>query len=183
MATRTRRPRRLRHRSRNRYRFTLTPSTTAPPLPFREAKLADPPRVRVRRPAAGVLLRITDADGAWYLLGKRSRHLGGTWANFGGSLDPGEAPLTGALRELWEEIEMPASALAGAAIRAVVESNVRGSTELYTLFVIDVDPSVEHVLLDPDRHEVSEVTWWHADAISDLDLHSGFRAQWDAIRG
>ena len=68
------------------------------------------------RPAAGLLLRYTDRDGVWYLLGKRHRRLGDTWANIGGSLKPGEDPLAGALREFEEELGIDPARLANATI-------------------------------------------------------------------
>ncbi len=155
-------------------------------LPFSDLPAAAPAQLERRaapkRPAAGVLLHLTDHEGDWYLLGKRSKRLGGTWANIGGSLEPDEAPLSGALRELWEEAGVPATTISGSAIRRVVESRMPGTEAIYTLFVLDVNLTVEQVPVDPDPAEMSEAAWWHADAISGLRLHPGFREQWEALR-
>lgn len=65
------------------------------------------------RPAAGLLLRFTDHEGAWYLLGKRNRRLGGTWANIGGYLKSWETPFAGAQREFLEETAIDVTWLTG----------------------------------------------------------------------
>jgi 8-oxo-dGTP pyrophosphatase MutT (NUDIX family) len=135
-------------------------------------------RARAPRPAAGLLIR-THTDGAdWYLLGKRTRTLGGCWSNFGGSLEPGEHPLAGALREFDEEAAVGAAALVGCTVAAVIDS---GTPEVpYTLFVLDAPPH----LLDVEvalQWEHDDVAWFRADAISDLHLHHGFRRAWVAL--
>jgi 8-oxo-dGTP diphosphatase len=129
------------------------------------------------RPAAGLLLRYTDADGDWYLLGKRHRKLGGTWANIGGSLQPGEAPLEGALREFEEELGIDLARLARAEISDVVEC---GDERVpYTLFVLDVPDWFGDARLS---WENTALYWWHAADIDTLLLHRGFARAWGVVR-
>ncbi len=134
------------------------------------------PRPRTPRPAAGLLLRFTDADGRWYLLGKRHRDLGGTWANIGGSLDPGEGALVGALREFTEELGLPPQALRGATIDRVVEAGDEAVP--YTLFVLDVPTAFDDARLS---WEHTDLFWFLESEVATLKLHPAFRAEWDAL--
>lgn len=151
------------------------------PIPFTDSDLQvrvrpRPRQPRAPRPAAGLLLRYVDHDGAWFLLGKRHRTLGGTWANIGGSLDRDEHPLSGALREFTEEVGLPPQVLRGATIARVVEA---GSDEVpYTLFVLDVPTCFDNAVLS---WEHTDLQWFLADGVTDLDLHPAFRAEWDAL--
>lgn len=131
----------------------------------------------VVRPAAGVLLRLTDADGDWWLLGKRTARLGGTWSNFGGSLDADETPLAGALRELTEETGITAADLAGATIAAEYQTGTDAIP--YTLFVIDLPAEVNATRVN---REHDDVDWFHGDDVAALDLHHGLADHWPTIR-
>jgi 8-oxo-dGTP pyrophosphatase MutT (NUDIX family) len=148
-------------------------------LPFSDAHLAVEvrrPKPRRPRPAAGLLLRYVDHDGAWFLLGKRCRSLGGTWANIGGSLEPDEHPLMGAMREFTEELGLKPQTLKGATIARVLEA---GSPDVpYTLFVLDVPHYFDNARLS---WEHDDLCWFLADEVSRLDLHPAFRAEWDAM--
>lgn len=149
------------------------------PLPFTDTDLSVrfQPRRRPPRPAAGLLLRYVDHDGAWFLLGKRHRDLGGTWANIGGSLDRDEHPLMGAMREFSEELGLKPQVLKGSTIARVIEAE--GSVP-YTLFVLDVPHYFDNARLS---WEHTDLAWFLATEVSRLNLHSGFRAQWNAMRG
>lgn len=125
------------------------------------------------RPAAGLFLRNTDRDGAWYLLGKRHPRLGGTWANIGGSLKHGQDPLAGAIREFHEEVGIDLTGIPDAEITEVVDCGTR--LVPYTMFVVntterfgDVELSWENVAL----------CWWHQDEVDSLQLHEGFARAW-----
>lgn len=133
-------------------------------------------RPRAPRPAAGLLLRFTDHEGDWYLLGKRHPDLGGTWANIGGSLDDGEGALVGALREFTEELRLPATVLRGSTIAKVIE--VEHDRVPYTLFVLDVPVAFDNADLS---WEHTDLAWHHVDTVADLRLHHGFRAEWEAL--
>ncbi len=131
---------------------------------------------RRARPAAGLLLRYTDQDGSWYLLGKRHRRLGGTWANIGGSLKPGEVPLRGAMREFQEELAVDVTELIGATITNVLECGTKQVP--YTMFVIDVAEWFDDAELS---WENDKLYWWHAQEIDSLRLHAGFARAWTAL--
>lgn len=129
------------------------------------------------RPAAGLLLRYTDHEGAWYLLGKRHRRLGGTWANIGGYLKPWETAIVGAQREFLEETAIDVAWLTGVTIAQELKCGT--SAVPYTLFVVDVPNWIENFRLSSEN---DELCWWHADAIADLPLHEGFALAWAALR-
>lgn len=122
------------------------------------------------RPAAGLLIETYHGGHMWFLLGHRSPRLGSVWANFGGSLMPGEDPLAGALREFSEEAAVPAHALVGANITAAIDCG----TDLvpYTLFVLRV-PSTLFDLPIALQWEHDDVAWIRDDLLPDLDLHHG----------
>lgn len=144
---------------------------------FSSAPAAASQRWRPRpRPAAGLLLRHTDADGIWVLLGLRAPILGGTWSNIGGSLDTGEDPLAGALREFTEELGLPVARLTGATLATSIQS---GDAEVpYTLFVLDVPVAFNDASL---QWEHDDLAWWHADDVHTLPLHRGFARAWDTL--
>lgn len=120
------------------------------------------------RPAAGILCRFTDAEGVWYLLGKRHRRLGGTWANIGGSLHAGEAAFAGAVREFGEELSIDAERL-GATIAGVIECGTRRVP--YTLFILDVPCCFDDAQLS---WENDALYGWHAAEVGRLPLHKVF---------
>lgn len=128
------------------------------------------------RPAAGVLLRCTDFEGDWYLLGLRAPRLGGTWSNIGGSLEPGEHPLVGALRELHEECSVPAAQLVGSRIAQVIDCGTEKVP--YTLFLIDVPAMIDDAVLG---WENDDLAWFPAEEVPTLDLHAGFARAWTQI--
>lgn len=147
---------------------------------FRPARPAAP---RGPRPAAGLLLTHVDRHGvAWILLGKRCRQLGGTWANIGGSLDPGEAPLVGALREFHEELNVPAAALVGSMIMQVIESGT--AEKPYSLFVLDCPVVIDDAELG---WENDDLAWFRADEVDRLArkgrLHPRFALAWTYLKG
>ena len=153
--------------ARRRHAVTLIPAPRYPKTP---------------RDGAGILLRHTDTDGTWVLLGRRTASLGGTWSNLGGSLDAGEAPLAGALRELGEEMLIPAAALIGGTIAHVV-TTPKSDGGTYTMFVIDI-PTAPRL---PRRRDLpwehTDVAWWFAADLLDgqIALHAGFTACWTHI--
>lgn len=132
------------------------------------------------RAAAGLLLRHTDAEGVWYLLGHRHAWLGGTWANIGGSLEPGEHPLAAALREFSEELSIGAQGLLGATIAQVIDCGTEERP--YTLFVVDVPTFFDDVELS---WENVDVAWFPPSEIDDLEarhrLHRGFSRAWKEV--
>lgn len=132
--------------------------------------------VSTPRPAAGLLLRHTDGEGRWYLLGKRHRRLGGTWANIGGSLKPGESPLVGAVREFHEEVGVDLTRLDPGTIAEVVECGTQRVP--YTLFIVDVATRFHDAELS---WENDELAWWHADDVGTLCLHEGFARAWAVL--
>ena len=142
----------------------------------RPARGGRPAPTPAPRPAAGLLLRYSDFEGDWYLLGLRSRRLGGTWSNIGGSLNAGEHPLVGALRELHEECEIPTAGLAGARIAQGLQP---GNDRVpYTLVVIDVPNLIDDARLG---WENDDLAWFPADEVASLELHTGFARAWPEI--
>lgn len=129
------------------------------------------------RPAAGILIRFTDSDGDWWLLGQRAPSLGGTWANLGGSLHPSEDALAGALRELDEEAGLTAADLTDCRLIATMST---GTDRIpYTLFVLDTP----RLLVDLDLSwEHDDVAWWHGDDVPTLPLHHRLAPAWPSIR-
>lgn len=130
------------------------------------------------QPAAGVLCRYTDHEGTWILLGLRAPFLGGCWANLGGSLDAGEEPLTGALREFHEETLLPVAALVGATISAVLDCG--DAAKPYTMFVLDVPRYFDGM---DCGWEHDDLAWWHTDDVADQRLHPKFAAAWAELQG
>lgn len=144
----------------------------------RARRLPKPPR-----PAAGLLPRYTDADGHWWLLARRCRHLGGTWSNIGGSLEPDEHPLIGALREFHEETAIGASRLAGR-VAGVYDCGALIERDApYHLFVLDVAEAFDDAELGWENDALS---WFTTDRVDDLArrgrLHDGLAAVWPLIR-
>lgn len=131
---------------------------------------------RPPRPAAGLLLRHTDADGTWFLLGRRARSLGGTWSNIGGSLNRGEDALAGAIREFAEETSIPAARLTAGRLVASIEC---GTDRVpYTLFVVDVPVAFDDAVLS---WENTDLAWWHVDDVPTLEVHDGFARAWSEV--
>lgn len=121
--------------------------------------------------AAGVLFRHRADDVTTYFVALRSQwtHQGGTWAIPGGALDSDEEPLTGALREFFEEIgRIPAQ-------YEVAETHVddHGGWS-YTTLVVDVP---ERFDLPESLHwETADVRWVTTDELAQLELFPAFRA-------
>jgi 8-oxo-dGTP diphosphatase len=144
----------------------------------RPARRGDRPAAKPKppRPAAGLLLRCSDFEGDWYLLGLRAEVLGGTWSNIGGSLHSGEHPLVGALREFDEELSVPAAELVGGRIAQVIDC---GTDRVpYTLFVVDVPRRFDDAVLG---WENDDLYWFHESEVPTLDLHAGFARAWAQV--
>jgi 8-oxo-dGTP diphosphatase len=122
--------------------------------------------------ASGILLRLGEGEDALYLLLQRSytTHHGGTWGIPGGALKRDEAPIEGAMRELYEEtgIILPDEAKL---INAVAYTPI--PEWKYTTFVYQVEemPEIEDIL-----GEHMDGAWVSRDAAWELDLHPGFEA-------
>jgi 8-oxo-dGTP pyrophosphatase MutT (NUDIX family) len=102
----------------------------------------------------------------------------GTWANPGGTIDGDEQPLVTAMRELEEELGIPATVLRGF-IAKTIETNIKRE---YTLFVLELTMPLALPVLDREKHwETEEVAWIHDFDMSDLRLHPTFREQWNAL--
>lgn len=134
-----------------------------------------------RRGAAGLLL--TDDDRTGVVLQKRSArvHQGGTWGVPGGAIEPGEDPVTAALREAHEE-----SGVEAADVRVV--GTVLGTDHVdwrYT-YVVGVAERPEVAALAAAgvaRWEADLTTWVDLDHVEGLRLHPGLRTDWPLLRG
>lgn len=133
-----------------------------PALPLLEGDSADP-AVNTLVPAA-VLIGITDREDPGLILTVRREHLrthAGQVAFPGGRLDAGESETEAALREAWEEIQLPASEV------EIVETLAPYRTVtnyLVTPVVAVVTPDLP---LEPHEHEVAD--WFEAPLAFVLD--------------
>ena len=109
-------------------------------------------------PDAGIL--IVARDTGRVLLEQRSAENGGNWCIPAGTLEPGEAPLEGAVREFREELGLePVGTLSG-------ESVTSDGTTVFT-FVVEQESDVDLSRVDPTALEgdvAAAVAWW---AVSD----------------
>jgi mutator protein MutT len=126
--------------------------------------------------AAGLVL----VDGSGHvLLTHRSAyvHFPGTWAFPGGALDEGETPADAAVRELSEEVGVPAAA-------ATVLSTVAGTDHgvwRYTYVLATLDPQWTDVPLEPNW-EIEAVKWVALDHLETLPLHPDLLTDLPALR-
>lgn len=101
-------------------------------------------------------------------------HHGGTWGLPGGALHRGEDPVTGALREAWEEAGVP---------RANVELLFTSVYDVgywrYTTVAVEAVTPFEAVISDP---ESLALAWVPIPAVTKLALHPGFGNAWPALR-
>jgi 8-oxo-dGTP diphosphatase len=126
--------------------------------------------------AAGLVL----IDGlGQLLLTHRSEwvHFPGTWSFPGGALDEGETPADAALREVNEELGLPASAI-------TVLSTVVGTDHevwRYTYVLAKLDPEwVDRPLLP--NWEIEAVKWLALDQLESVPLHPDLRHDLPALR-
>jgi 8-oxo-dGTP pyrophosphatase MutT (NUDIX family) len=121
--------------------------------------------------AAGILVRHTGSGEPWYFLARRSMftHRGGTWAIPGGALDEGEDPVTGALREFFEETGLE---LGDHEIAHTHEDDHGG----WTYWTIVVDVAEQFGVPETLNWETSEARWVHADELGALQLFDAFEA-------
>ena len=104
----------------------------------------------LRRAAVGVVLLPDTSDRACFVLTRRLstlRRHAGQWALPGGRLDPGETPITAALREVREEINLD---LAPDAVLGRLDDFVTRSGHLISSFVVWA-PGEAIVVVNPDE--------------------------------
>lgn len=123
--------------------------------------------------AAGVLAYDQDKG---VLLQHRAvwSHNGGTWGLPGGALHEGEDPVTGALREAFEEAAVPADN-----VDVLFTSLLDLGYWSYTTVVVLVRDPFDAVISDP---ESLELRWVPLPEVPSLDLHPGFEASWPELR-
>lgn len=123
--------------------------------------------------AAGVLAYDPDKG---VLLQHRAlwSHNGGTWGLPGGALHHGEEPVTGALREAFEEAAVPAGN-----VDVLFTSLFDVGYWSYTTVVVLVREPFDPVISDP---ESLELRWVPVADVGFLELHPGFEASWPGLR-
>lgn len=123
--------------------------------------------------AAGVLAYDPDKG---VLLQHRAvwSHNGGTWGLPGGALHHGEEPVTGALREAFEEAAVPAGN-----VDVLFTSLFHVGYWSYTTVVVRVREPFDPVISDP---ESLELRWVPVPHVAGLELHPGFGASWPGLR-
>jgi len=131
--------------------------------------------------AAGLLLRAQAHEDPRYLLVLRHprSHHGGTWGVPGGALQPGESPLTGALRETVEELGPLPMELPGTPAPALqyVDDHISWS---YTTLVIDVPAVFEPAAAN---WETADWRWVSARQALSLPLIPPLRGAWPTLTG
>lgn len=143
----------------DRVRQALAAAPSAPPL-----KGGLPELRKLAGAEAAVLIAITDRPDPGVILTVRREHLrthAGQIAFPGGRIDPGEEPVTAALREAQEEILLPPAA---AEVVGTIETyrTVTGYVVHPVIAVISSD-----LPLEPHEHEVAE--WFEAPLAFLLD--------------
>jgi 8-oxo-dGTP diphosphatase len=101
-------------------------------------------------------------------------HNGGTWGLPGGALHEGEEPVTGALREAYEEAAVPADN-----VDVLFTSLLDLGYWRYTTVVVLVVEPFDPVISDP---ESLELRWVPLPEVAGLELHPGFEASWPDLR-
>ncbi|ADX73216.1 ADP-ribose pyrophosphatase [Pseudarthrobacter phenanthrenivorans Sphe3] len=101
-------------------------------------------------------------------------HNGGTWGLPGGALHEGEEPVTGALREAYEEAAVPAGK-----VEVLFTSLLDLGYWSYTTVVVLVKQPFDPVISDP---ESLELRWVPLPEVTGLELHPGFGTAWPGLR-
>jgi 8-oxo-dGTP pyrophosphatase MutT (NUDIX family) len=125
-----------------------------------------------RRGAAGLLV----ADRGRVLLQLRAgwSHQGGTWSIPGGARERGESAVRAALREAREEMEIRGQDLE---VRSTYVASCGGWT-YETVLAVAVGPMRLRHLSESTDH-----VWASPEDVGAMELHSGFRAAWEAPDG
>lgn len=159
--------------------FSVSTASSAPPVrtgprdPGDAWVEGDRGRYWGRFGAAGVLAYDPDKG---VLLQHRAvwSHNGGTWGLPGGALHHGEEPVTGALREAFEEAAVPAGN-----VDLLFTSFFDVGYWSYTTVVVLVREPFDPVISDP---ESLELRWVPVTDVACLELHPGFGASWPGLR-
>ncbi|HET7783957.1 MULTISPECIES: NUDIX domain-containing protein [Micrococcaceae] len=159
--------------------FSVSTASSAPPVrtgprdPGDAWVEGDRGRYWGRFGAAGVLAYDPDKG---VLLQHRAvwSHNGGTWGLPGGALHHGEEPVTGALREAFEEAAVPAGN-----VDLLFTSFFDVGYWSYTTVVVLVREPFDPVISDP---ESLELRWVPVADVDCLELHPGFGASWPGLR-
>ena len=100
-------------------------------------------------------------------------HHGGTWGLPGGALHQGEDPVTGALREAFEEAAVPERN-----VRVLFTSVFDVGYWSYTTVAVHVVAPFEPAISDPESIELG---WIPVHEVAGLNLHPAFAASWPAL--
>lgn len=142
--------------------------------------------------ASGILPYAVKDDGRIYVaLGKRSRAVqhGGTWAQFGGAIDKKDGGDFGAAyREINEEVE----GLEGLFTEDDIVGEFRwdcpaGCGWHYTMFAVRIHTKDDKlpklsVKRGHSSWETDMLAWVPLDAVTQLELHDGFKRGWERTR-
>lgn len=122
--------------------------------------------------AAGLLV----AGNGYVLLQLRSEHVheGGTWSVPGGALEQGETPISAALREAAEEIDLDRRKI----IPIGTYVTICGDWRYTTIIATPIHPT-ELLGVRRATVETDAVGWMPVDLVDALPLHPGFRAAWE----
>lgn len=102
-------------------------------------------------------------------------HHGGTWGIPGGAIRAGEDAISGALREANEEAGVPPE-LVSVLFTQVFDLEFWS----YTTVVVEASEVFEPIMGDSESEALA---WISLDQVADFDLHPGFAASWDNLRG
>lgn len=102
-------------------------------------------------------------------------HHGGTWGIPGGAIRAGEDAISGALREANEEAGVPPE-LVSVLFTQVFDLEFWS----YTTVVVEASEVFEPIMGDSESEALA---WISLDQVADFDLHPGFAASWDGLRG
>ncbi|MGO4186632.1 NUDIX domain-containing protein [Pseudarthrobacter sp. TAF60_1] len=101
-------------------------------------------------------------------------HNGGTWGLPGGALHQHEDPVTGALREAYEEAAVPADGV-DVLFTSVLDVGYWTYTTVVVLVISPFDP----VISDP---ESLELQWVPVEELDRKELHPGFAQSWPHLQ-